>query len=227
MKRNSPIRLFAGVALALVWAAAPALARGREPGFGPAQPPPRVVRREAQAARQAQNGGVVRPPQNGVNRPEQNVARPPQGNQNRPALELWMERHQSLSPDEQRRQLQNEPGFRELPPQLQQREMNELNRLQTMSPEQRSRRGALLRMTPIERQQFTTSVQQYMALPPERRQMVRRAFGVLRTVPPRDRAAAMNNYPMMRQFSEQERGVLGNLLVWEPYFSDGTPGAGP
>jgi hypothetical protein len=105
--------------------------------------------------------------------------------------------------------------------------MNELNRLQTMSPQQRNRRGALLQMTPAEREQFRGSVEQYMALPPERRQMVRRAFGVLRAVPPQDRAAAMSNYPMMRQFSEQERGVLGNLLVWEPYFADGTPGAGP
>jgi hypothetical protein len=138
-----------------------------------------------------------------------------------------MERHQNLSQDDQRRQLQNEPGFRELPPQLQQRELNELNRLQHMSPEERGRRGALLRMTPGERQQFTASVQQYMALPPARRQLVRRAFGVLRVVPPRDRAGAMNSYPMMRQFSEQERGVLSNLLLWEPYFDDGTSGTGP
>jgi hypothetical protein len=191
MASHLPFRVGLVAALALLWGGLPA-------GAQPVRP---EARREMRAA---QNGGVVRPVQNGANRP---------------GLQQWMERHKNLPPAEQRRALESDPSFRALPPQQQQRAFNELNRLQNMSPEQRDRRDALLRMTPVERQQFTGSVQQYMALPPDRRMLVRRAFANLRMVPPRDRPGAMNSYPALRQFSGYERQVLSNLLTWEPYFA--------
>ena len=213
MRSHTPFRILLGAAVVLLAGVGNAFARGREPG-SPQQELSRPQERRAE--RFAQNGGM-RQVQNGGARMAQNGAR-------RPGLEQWMENHKNLSPAEQRRALQADPSFRALPPQQQQGALNELNRLQNMSPERLNRRQALLRMTPQQLQQFNSSVQQYVGLPPDRRVLVRRAFGELRRVPPGDRAAAMSTYPLLRQFSPYERQVLGNLLVWEPYFADQGPG---
>jgi Protein of unknown function (DUF3106) len=215
MRSHTPFRILLGAAVVLLAGVGTAFARGREPG----QPQQELSRpQERRAERLAQNGGM-RQVQNGGARMAQNGAR-------RPGLEQWMENHKNLSPAEQRRALQGDPSFRALPPQQQQGALNELNRLQNMSPERLNRRQALLRMTPQQRQQFNFSVQQYAALPPGRRALVGRAFGELRRVPLGDRAAAMSTYPLLRQFSPYERQVLSNLLVWEPYFADQGPGEG-
>src|ERR1700751_1196650 len=56
-------------------------------------------------------------------------------------LSQWMERHSNLSPAEQQKALENEPGFRDLSPDAQQRVRNSLTKLNNMSPEQRRRMG--------------------------------------------------------------------------------------
>jgi hypothetical protein len=218
MRLHSPSRLCVGAAVVLLAVAWPAFAGGF--GF---QPPPRQQAR--QAARQAQNSGV-RPIQGPAARPMQNGVRPGQNGTARPGLQRWMQEHRNLPPGEQLRQLQSEPSFRALPPETQRGVLNEMRRLQGMNPQQLDRRQALLQMTPLQRQQFTASVQQYAGLPPERKQLVRRAFANLRRVPPGQRQAAMNSYPLVQQLSPYEQQVLGNLLVWEPYFAGG-PAGGP
>lgn len=139
--------------------------------------------------------------------------------QNRAGLQQWMEQHRNLPPAEQERAFRNDPGFRALSPPEQQRALNQLRRLQGMTPQQRNRSWALLRMTPPQRQQFNAAMQQFTALSPDRRVMVRQAFAALRRVPPPQRQAAMAAYPPLRQFSPYEREVLSNLLFWEPYFT--------
>jgi len=211
MKSNSPFRLYPvasihgaailGAALAVMLAVASVSARGQQPRFGPGW---QRSRQQAGEAGRAVPYGVERLAQNRVARP---------------GLRQWMEQRRNLSPAEQRRELQNDPAFRRLPPEEQQRELDELTRLQGMNPRQLDRRDALLRMTPEQRQQFTSSVQQYQALPPDRRLLVARAFGALRRVPLAERQQAMSTFPLLRQFSPNERQVLGNLLNWEPFFA--------
>jgi hypothetical protein len=143
-----------------------------------------------------------------------------------PGLQQWLENHSNLPPAQQERALENDPSFRMLNLQQQQRALNQLRQLQSMTPEQRNRRWALLRMTPQQRQQFNAVVEQYGALPPPRQMMVRQALAALRRVPPPQRPAAMATYPPLRQLSPYERQVLAALLFWEPYLTAAGP-AGP
>ena len=54
-------------------------------------------------------------------------------------LDQWMQQHQNMSPQQQQRALQKEPGFNQLPQQTQQRMMERLNRLNSMPAPQREK----------------------------------------------------------------------------------------
>lgn len=135
-------------------------------------------------------------------------------------LDQWMNRHSNLPPAQQQRALENEPGFRQLPPQTQQHLRNRLNQLDNMPPEQRrrliERNEALERLSPPERQQFRGAMQQLGVLPADRRRVVARAFRDLRQMPPSQRQAALNSDRYRGQFSPQERATLSQLLEVAP-----------
>lgn len=159
-----------------------------------------------------------------------NERQEPRG-QNQEHLEQWMNRHSSMSLDQQQRALENEPGFRQLPPQTQQHLRNRLTQLNNMPPEQRQRlierNEAIERLTPIQRQQVRGAMQQLGALPVDRRRMVARAFRDLREMPPSQRQAALNSDRFRGEFSPEERGTLSQLLDVEPLLPPPPPGDGP
>src|SRR5580698_7637838 len=84
----------------------------------------------------------------------------PGQNPNQEHLGQWLNRHNNLPPSEQQRALENEPGFRDLPQQTQQRLRNQLNQLNSMPPEQRrralERTEIMERLSIDQRQQFRT-----------------------------------------------------------------------
>jgi Protein of unknown function (DUF3106) len=147
-----------------------------------------------------------------------------------PHLPEWMARHSNLSPEEQHRALENEPGFRNLPPQTQLRLHNELSQLNNMPPEQRrrllQRNEAMEHLTPQQRQQFNGSLAQLGAFPPDRRRLVARAFHDLREMPLAQRQAMLSSDRMRGEFTDQERGTLTNLLAVEPYIPVQQPNGG-
>lgn len=193
----------------LLFAAVPALARGPRSAPPPAPrasrpgPPSAAARPEAPAAR-----------------PEPRIiARPAQ---NQEHMQQWMNRHSNLSLPEQQRALENNPGFRELPRQLQQYELNELARLYNMDPQQRARmfcnrNEALERMTPPQRQQYRDAVEQLNTLPTPRRRVIVRAILDLREMPPDQRQLIINSPAFRAQFSDPERSMLSTILTVEPY----------
>ena len=65
--------------------------------------------------------------------------RPRFENNQQPHLGAWLQRHEGLSPEEQEKALQNEPGFSHLPPEMQQRLLTRLHQLNHMPPNQRQR----------------------------------------------------------------------------------------
>jgi polyhydroxyalkanoate synthesis regulator protein len=138
-----------------------------------------------------------------------------------------MEGHANLPLPQLLKELENLPGFRDNPAWEQQRLREQVTKLYNMQPQQRKKlleeNEALARMTSEQRQQFDGVMQQYSALSPDRQRLVRGAFAVLRKVPQRDRQAAMNASPSLKQFSAHERNVLSNLLIWEPYFTEKGP----
>ncbi len=153
------------------------------------------------------------------------------GKANQEHLPQWMARHGSLSPTEQQRALENEPGFRDLPPQTQQRMRDRLSQLNNMTPEQRRRTlehtEAMERLTPSQREQFRGAMQQYSGLPEDRRRLVARAFRDLREMPPPQRQAILSSDRFRGQFSDQERNTLTGLLAVEPYLPVERPNDGP
>jgi hypothetical protein len=212
MKGYLPSRLCVGAALIVLSAISPAFARGRAQKT--AAPPPAV--RQNHPAQQPR----VNPPNAGV-----------RAAQNQEHLQQWMENHKSLSLPDQQRALQNEPGFHELPPQVQQRELNQLERLYNMNPQQRDRtlqRNEILEhMTAPQVQQYRGAVQNFAAMPPDRRRVMARAILDLREMPPEQREQLINSPRFGAQFSEGERSTIRTLLSVEPYPPVHTPAPAP
>jgi hypothetical protein len=152
---------------------------------------------------------------------QQPGAHPHFGDNQQPHLGTWLQRHQSLSPEQQEQALQREPGFNRLPPETQQRLLTRLRQLNKMPPQQRQRTldriEAMEHLSPQMRQQVRASFQDFRSLPQDRQRMVRKAFRDLREYPPEQRTAMMNSPRFQAQFSPQERSILSNILAVEPY----------
>ncbi len=135
-------------------------------------------------------------------------------------LDQWMQRHNQLNSQQQQRALQQEPGFNQLPRDTQQRMMNRLDRLNSMPPQQRERvlqrSEQMERLTPDQRGQVRGAMGQLGALSQDRRRMVARSFRELRNLPPQQRNQILNSPEYRQQFSDEERGTLGNLLSVGP-----------
>lgn len=143
----------------------------------------------------------------------------------------WLDRHRNMPIDQQLKALDNEPGFRELPAQTQQRMRDQLVKLNNMPAAARNQRiaenEALERLSEPQRQQAMNTIgqltQQVGSLPQDRQRAVKRAFRDLRTLPPNQRQQYMNSPTYRAQFSDQERNLLGRLMTVEPYLG-GRPG---
>jgi hypothetical protein len=202
MNSQAPVRLCLGAAFALLLAAAPALAQTRKqlaPDPAPQRVQPREQRPELRAPEGSQNSELQR-----------------EGH-----LQRWMQSHANMSLAEQQRELQNQPGFRELPPETQRNQLNTLARLYYMNPQQRSRildrTEALERLGPGQRQQWRDAVQRLNMLPQPRRHMMAGAIIELRELPPEQRDAVLESPAYRAQFSPDERQTLRTLLMAEPY----------
>ena len=135
-------------------------------------------------------------------------------------LNQWMQDHHNMSPQDQQRALQREPGFNQLPQQTQQRMEERLNRLNSMPEPQRQKvleRGeAMERLNMQQRVQVRSAMGQLGALPEDRRRAVARSFRELRSMPPAQQNQMLNSPQYHQQFSDEERGTLGNLLSVSP-----------
>jgi hypothetical protein len=154
-------------------------------------------------------------------RPAQQTPRPRFENNNQPHLGTWLQRHENLTPEQQEKALQSEPGFNRLPPETQQKLMDRLRQLNRMPPAQRQRTvdsiEAMEHLTPQMRQQVRASFQDFHTLPEDRQRLMKKAFRDVREYPPEQRAAMMNSGQFQAQFTLQERQILGNILAVEPY----------
>ncbi len=191
-------------ALTLSAAAAPLAApRGQEHAGGGQRPPAPQPRASQGRPNQFQNR-----PNNG-------------GNNGRPHLGDWMNAHRTQPLDQQQRALEQEPGFRQLRPEVQQRMRDRLTQLNNMTPERRqqaiARTEAMERLNPQQRQQVSSAAGQLGSLPEDRRRAVARAFHDLRDLPEGQRQNYLNSPQFRGQFSDHERGTLNNLLEVSPY----------
>lgn len=117
--------------------------------------------------------------------------------------------------------MRNDPSFNRLPAPTQQRLAQQLHELDQLPEDQRERRLArsemLEHMSPQGQMQVRQAGRSFMALQPDRKATVKRAFQDLRSVPLDQRATVLNSARYQSQFSPEERGILTNLLRAEPY----------
>ena len=198
--------------------------------------PPQVLQsqpsRQEQPAFRAGQPGQAQPPivRSGSPPIYRGQPQPGQNVQARPGhLGSWMQQHQNLSPQDQQRALEHEPGFNQLPPDQQARMRARLQQLNQMPPQQRAqvlnRVEGMERLTPEQRQHVNATMSQLRALPQNEKQQVTRAFGALRQMPPEQREAAARN--MSAQMNPQQRDAFNNLIKAEPYLPIQRPPAPP
>jgi hypothetical protein len=126
----------------------------------------------------------------------------------------WLRQYKDVSPDQQRRALQNDPQFRRLPPQQQQRYEQRLQDFSRRPPEQQQR--ILNRMetwehlTPPQKNDARQLHSELQQLPPGRRQAVQNAIQALRGMPPDARERALES-GRFNDFSPQERNLLNGV----------------
>ena len=159
-----------------------------------------------------------------------NTITPGRPNQNLQHLPQWMDAHRGMSFVQQQQALSNEPGFRQLKPQEQQRLINHLQQLNSMPPQQQqrviARNEVMESLPPAQRQQIRGAMAQLGDLPEERRHAVGRTFQTLRTMPQPQQQAYLNSMQFRSQFNDQERATVVRLLNVAP-IAAGLPGFGP
>jgi hypothetical protein len=138
----------------------------------------------------------------------QNLNRPrPQGHAGD-----WLRRYQGMSAGERERALQNDPGFRHLPPPQQQMLRQRLEHFYSLPPEQQQR--VLNRMeiwehlTPGQKQEARDLFGRMQQLPPDRRRMVTTAVRDLSAMPPAQREQIIDSPRFRGMFTPEERDMM-------------------
>jgi hypothetical protein len=143
----------------------------------------------------------------------------PNGRRGGEHLPEWMEQHRGMTLEQQQAALDREPGFRELPVQIQIQMHQRLAQLNAMTPEMRARTlahtEAMERLTPAQRSLVRGAMEQLGSLPPDQRRQVIRSFRELRMLPPEQRFGMMNS-PRYGWLSYAQRTVLTNLIMIAP-----------
>ena len=132
----------------------------------------------------------------------------------------WMTQHSNLSLQQQQQALEQEPGFRDLPVETQQRYLNRLAQLGAMNPQRReqllARNEVMGQLTPEQRAQVRGALGQLGALPQDQRRAVAETFRLLRDLSPDQRFAALNSGHGGPPLNPAQRSVLEDLLTVAP-----------
>jgi hypothetical protein len=124
----------------------------------------------------------------------------------------WLRRYKDLPPDEQERELENDPAFHRLTPERQQRLRQRLQHFSSLPPQEQlqmlNRMETWEHLTPEQKQEARQIFGQMRQLPPDRQRMVTTAVRDLRAMPPDQRETVINSERFKGMFSEQERTMM-------------------
>jgi len=141
-----------------------------------------------------------------VSRPQPNPAQP------RGHAGDWLRRYADLPPDEQESALQNDPEFRRLPAERQQKLRERLQHFSTLPPQQQlrvlNRMETWEHLTPAQKQEARQLFGQVRALPPDRKQVVTTAIEDLRGMTPEQREQVIDSDRYKGMFSDSERELM-------------------
>jgi hypothetical protein len=128
----------------------------------------------------------------------------------------WVENLREMPPQEQERFMQNNRVFQNLPPERQAQIRKNLESWNRLSPEEREairgRAQILERMTPEQRQYVRTALlPKWQAMAPERRQAINGRLRILQTMGPAAEQAALADPKFMQGLSPDEQSMLRDL----------------
>ncbi len=127
----------------------------------------------------------------------------------------FFRRLRDLPPDQQDRILQNDARFHSLPPQRQAQIRQNLRRWNSLTPHQkqvlRQREEIVKSLSPEQRQDLRNIFPQYRRLPAQQQQQVMRAFRRLRNMPPGERQRFLNSPQFNQRFTPEQQNVLRGL----------------
>ena len=124
----------------------------------------------------------------------------------------WLRKHKDMTPAERERALENDPGFRRLPPERQQQLRQRLEHFSNLPPQQQQRMldnmDRWAHLTPEQKQQAREVHSRLQALPPERQNMVKTAVRHLSAMSPDERERIINSDRFKGMFSPEERDIV-------------------
>ncbi len=127
----------------------------------------------------------------------------------------WLREHEDEPVDQQLKQLENDPKYKQLPPDRQQQLRNRLLRFNNLAPQQRDRMlnnlEVIEHMTPQQKQQFQAMSSDLRQLPEDRRRALSGAIRQLREMNPEDRQKAINSDDYRKNYSDKERDILRGM----------------
>src|SRR5580700_11800961 len=143
-------------------------------------------------------------------RPAQNQNHPQQAPQAHAGD--WLRRYKGLPPGEQDRALQNDPGFRHMTPQQQQRLRQQLHYFASLPPREQQRivdnMDRWAHLTPDQKQ----IVNRMRQLPPDRRRMVTTAVRDLSAMPSGERDRIINSSRFKKMFTPDELDIMAGAV---------------
>ncbi|MGD0962281.1 MAG: DUF3106 domain-containing protein [Candidatus Acidiferrales bacterium] len=128
----------------------------------------------------------------------------------------WVENLREMPPEQQERFMQNNRVFQNLPPERQTQIRKNLENWNRLSPDERQeirqRAQILERMTPQQRQYLrNTLLPRWQEMPQERRQAINGRLRILQTMGPGAQQAALADPKFMQGLSQDEQSMLRDL----------------
>ncbi len=132
----------------------------------------------------------------------------------------WLRKMHNLPPEEQERALQNDPEFQRLSPEKQARLRKRLRKFNALPQEERQR--ILQRWerfehyTPEQQERLRGFHDRMREMPPDRRRMMYRALRHLREMPSGERERVLGSERFRNNFSDEERNLLRGMAEVGP-----------
>jgi hypothetical protein len=129
-----------------------------------------------------------------------------------PRMGTWLRENRGKSFDQQRQSLENDPDYKNLPPQRQEELKQRLQKFNSLPPEQQEkllhRFDTLNHMSPQQRAQARALLDRMRVLPPERRAAIRQYFHNLVTMNRDQRQHVLGSSQFSNQFNPDERDII-------------------
>jgi hypothetical protein len=127
----------------------------------------------------------------------------------------WLRKYMALPPQQQERQLQQDPSFRSLPPDKQNHLLDRLRNFNSQPPEKKAtilnRMETFEHMTPEQQTAARSLFQRYRNLPDDQKSRVSHAYRRLRGMPPQARNRLLTSDEFRNRYTGDERELLRGM----------------